>query len=189
MATKKAPKGGSRQGASGGGVDKSSRVAGARARETAKARRQKAFLAAFAETGNLTRSAEAAGVVRRQHYEWLEDAGYRKAFADAQAQATDALEAEARRRAVEGVEEPTGWYQGSPGGYVTRYSDTLLMFLMKGANPDKYKERTSVETADVDISTWNSPEDLPFLERLANGESPKAVELDRARSLVTRQTP
>ena len=59
-------------------------------------------------------------------------------------QAAQRLEAEAKRRAVEGVEEPV-FYQGKQCGVIKRYSDALLMFLLKGAMPDKYKERTSTE--------------------------------------------
>ena len=55
--------------------------------------------------------------------------------------AGDILEAEAHRRAVEGVEEPVGWYKGQAGGTVRRYSDVLLMFLLKGVLPERYKDR------------------------------------------------
>ena len=46
-----------------------------------------------------------------------------------------------RRRAVEGVEEPVGWYKGEAGGVVRKYSDTLLIFLLKGRKPEMYRER------------------------------------------------
>ena len=101
-----------------------------------------AFLAAFRESGNVTVAAEAARITRQTHYKWLaEDAAYAEEFADANDQAVDRLEEEARRRAIEGVEEPVGWYQGSAGGTVRKYSDTLLIFLLKGARPDRYRER------------------------------------------------
>lgn len=104
--------------------------------------KKRAFLAAFAETGNITRAAEAAEIDRTSHYVWLkDDAEYAAAFEDAREASVDALEAEARRRAVEGVAEPVGWYQGKPGGVVKRYSDTLLIFLLKGAKPEVYKDR------------------------------------------------
>lgn len=179
MATTKAGKG---KRTRGGEPRKTSRLLGAR--EGGKKARQNAFLAVYSETGNLTAAAQAAGVTRRQHYEWAEDPEYRKAFNDAQEQATDALEAEARRRAYQGVEEPTGWYQGSPGGYVTRYSDTLLIFLLKGMRPDRYKERSQVETVDADFSDWTAETDLPFIQRLAEGEPFSKVAADRARFLA-----
>lgn len=106
---------------------------------------QAAFLAAFRETGNVSLAASAADVDRSTHYKWLDEDGYSERFRLAQEDAVDALEAEARRRAVEGVEEPTGWYQGEPGGMVRKYSDTLLIFLLKGAAPHKYRERHELE--------------------------------------------
>jgi hypothetical protein len=107
---------------------------------------QKAFLAALCETGNITRAAEAAGVARRQHYNWLDnDSTYLKRFEECIDQAADNLEAEARRRAVEGVAEPV-FYKGKPIGAVRKYSDTLLIFLLKGARPDKYRERHQINS-------------------------------------------
>ena len=62
-------------------------------------------------------------------------------------------EVEARRRAVEGVEEPVGWFQGTPGGTVRKYSDTLLIFLLKGARPHKYRDniRAAPEEAEITV--------------------------------------
>jgi hypothetical protein len=41
-----------------------------------------------------------AGVVRSQHYVWMKDPEYAAAFAEAKEEACDALESEARRRAL-----------------------------------------------------------------------------------------
>lgn len=92
------------------------------------------FLEAFRANGNITVAAQEVGISRRLHYTWLEedrDGSYTQAYADATESAADLLEAEARRRAVDGVEEPVGWYKGEPGGTVRRYSDTLLIVLLK----------------------------------------------------------
>lgn len=103
---------------------------------------QPAFLEAYKETGSVRAACELVGINRRTHYVWMEeDETYPERFKDAQRDAAERLEEEARRRAVEGVREPVGWHQGQPGGYVQRYSDTLLIFLMKGAMPEKYRER------------------------------------------------
>lgn len=103
---------------------------------------QKAFLKAYTKHGTITHAAREAGFSHSYHYKWLDiDPEYPELFKAAHQEAVEALEREARRRAVEGVEEPTGWYQGQPGGFVKRYSDTLLIFLLKGALPDKYKDR------------------------------------------------
>jgi hypothetical protein len=105
----------------------------------------RAFLAAVAKTGNITRAAAIAGCSRQRHYQWLyRIEEYEKAFADAMDQAADLLEAEARRRAVEGVIEPV-FYQGATVGAIRSYSDTLLIFLLKGARPEKFRDRHHVE--------------------------------------------
>lgn len=104
--------------------------------------KQGRFLDSFLETANVSRACRVASINRATHYDWLaSDPEYAEAFREAEEHAADLLEAEARRRAVEGVEEPAGWYQGKPGGTVTKYSDTLLIFLLKGARPEKYRER------------------------------------------------
>jgi hypothetical protein len=69
------------------------------------------------------------------------DEAFRSAEAMAKEMAADRLEEEAWRRAVEGVEEPVGFYRGEPGAYVRRHSDTLLIFLLKGLRPEQYRER------------------------------------------------
>jgi hypothetical protein len=103
--------------------------------------RQDAFLAAFVEHATVTAAAHAAGIARRTHYWWLEtDEGYAKRFKDADDQVTEALEAEAKRRAHVGVSEPV-FYKGEAVGTIQKYSDTLLIFLLKARRPDVYRER------------------------------------------------
>ena len=120
-----------------------------------------AFLAAFRENGNVRRSAEIAGVDRVTVYNWLEhDASFPPAFNLAKKDAVEALESEARRRAVEGVrKEKPVYYLGQKVDTVveTDYSDTLLIFLLKGADPDKYRERQDVHvTGKVDNASGDS---------------------------------
>lgn len=51
----------------------------------------------------------------------------------------DRLEREAMRRAHEGVRKPV--YQGGKRvGFIQEYCDTLLIFLLKGLRPEKYRE-------------------------------------------------
>lgn len=100
------------------------------------------FIERLSQSGNVSDAAEYAGVARSTVYKHRnENETFSAAWDDAMEIATDALEAEARRRAVEGTTEPVGWYQGQPGGYVTRYSDNLLMFLLKAHRPEKFRER------------------------------------------------
>lgn len=56
---------------------------------------------------------------------------------------------------------PAGWYRGEPGGHVVEYSDTLLIFLMKGAMPDKYADRVQLRgaLANLDVVCRSHEED------------------------------
>ena len=100
-----------------------------------------AFLAAYAECGIVSKACKLAEVGRATHYVWInEDDEYKTAFEEAHRIAIEAMECEARRRAMEGWLEPV-FYQGEECGYVRKFSDTLLIFMMKGAMPEKYRER------------------------------------------------
>lgn len=111
--------------------------------------KKRAFLSAYSECGNVVRAAEAAGVHRSSHHHWAKaDEAYAQAFAEAERQAGVLLEAEARRRAAEGLIRKKFLRTGAPvidpatgEQYVEHeYSDTLLIFLLKGALPEKYRE-------------------------------------------------
>ena len=111
-------------------------------------RRKAAFLKAFPEIGTLTGTAKAVGFAMRSHYKWMEsDPDYAEAFQEAKIAAAERLELEATRRAVDGVDEPV-WYKGENVGHQKKYSDTLLIFLLKGAMPEKYKERFEHSTTE-----------------------------------------
>lgn len=100
-----------------------------------------AFLAAYAITGTITGAAEAAKIGDRSHYLWMtKHPEYKEAFESARQAFCESLEGEARRRAYEGVDEPV-FHQGELVGHKRRYSDTLLIFLMKGNMPDKYGDK------------------------------------------------
>ncbi len=102
--------------------------------------RQGIFLEAFARLGNISGAARETHILRKSHYDWMQDATYAARFREAEKVAGDALVQEARRRALQGVDRPV-FQGGRHVGSVTEYSDTLLMFLMKGAMPNVYRER------------------------------------------------
>jgi hypothetical protein len=107
-------------------------------------------LQAYADTGIIRRAADVANITRNSHYDWLRtDEHYAAAFREAEEQATDTLEEEARRRAVEGVVEPVGFYRGEHGGtFVRKYSDTLLRFLLEGRRRRIFGARTALTGPD-----------------------------------------
>jgi hypothetical protein len=105
--------------------------------------RAKAFLAAYAHCGNVTRAAKAAKISTTAHYKRLKaDPTYRLAFEQADIVATGLLEDEATRRAFAGVRKGIYW-QGYRVGYQLEYSDGLMMFLLRGRRPDKYRTETN----------------------------------------------
>lgn len=112
-----------------------------------------AFLTNLALTGNATEAAEAADIVpSTAHRARKSDAAFDAAWDEALEEAADRLETEARRRAVTGVDEPVfGSLGGKLGsgeiGTIRKYSDTLLIFLLKGARPSKYRENFNVNHA------------------------------------------
>lgn len=138
--------------------------------------KKRAFLAAYSEVGNITQAAIVAGVSRQSHYDWLkEDADYPQAFRTAGEEAGERLEQEARRRAVTGIDKPI-FQGGKQVGVVREYSDTLLIFLMKGNMPEKYKDRVHQEHSGLNGGPINinknidlanlTEEELEALEKL-----------------------
>lgn len=113
-------------------------------------RRKRAFLRALAQSGNVSLSCAAAGwrpdlarAARKQ------DASFSEAWDLALETAADLLEAEAFRRAVHGVQKAV-WHKPKEGApevidYETVYSDQLMQTLLKGAKPEKFRERHEVQ--------------------------------------------
>src|SRR5215469_15768 len=68
--------------------------------------RRERFLKSLADTGNVTAAVAVAGTSRTRVYELRKtDPAFAAAWEEAEEIAADALEAEARRRAVEGTQE------------------------------------------------------------------------------------
>lgn len=121
--------------------------------------KKKAFLYAYCEVMNITRAAKAADHTPRNHYHWMaNDPVYASAFHRAKAVGADMLECEAVRRAQEGVRR-LKFYQGQPitdpetgkPYFEHEYSDTLLIFLLNGAKPEKYKHRVE-SSGDMNLN-------------------------------------
>jgi hypothetical protein len=107
--------------------------------------KKRAYAVTFAMTGNHREAAKAAGICESTGLNWRKDTRPKnQAFLQAIEQggklACDRIEAEIHRRAIEGVVEPV-YQQGRQVGTVRRFSDTLLIFLAKGAMPHKYRDK------------------------------------------------
>jgi hypothetical protein len=99
------------------------------------------FLDALGRCGNVVDSCVAAKLPRCTVYAWRDsDPAFATAWEDALEIGIDALEAEAIRRAHDGWLEPI--YQGGKKvGDVRKYSDNLLITMLKGLRPEKYKDK------------------------------------------------
>lgn len=118
---------------------------------------QTAFLAAFSVLGQVQKSARAIGISFSTHNLWLreakKDGPYKKGFEIAQKIAQQSLEDEAVYRATEGLRKYKFDKDGNPikhpetgePYYEDVRSDLLLIFLLKAADPQKFRENSSVQ--------------------------------------------
>lgn len=102
------------------------------------------FLDRLASTANVTKSAEVSGAHLRTLYRWKEKfPDFAAAWREAERVGTALLEDEALRRAKDGCDRPV-FYEGEQCGVIREYSDTLMIFLLKARDPDKYRERVDI---------------------------------------------
>ncbi len=146
-------------------------------------KKQARFLSFYRNSGNIKFSCKYAGINRSTYYDWLkDDAEFSKQVADAEPEVDDTLEFAAYDRAVSGVpsyvvsqgkmvyeEIPLFDEDGKPkldkwnkpeyarGKPLVerKYSDTLLITLLKARMPDKYKERVQNEHTGKDGKPLN----------------------------------
>jgi len=102
------------------------------------------FLEAYAMTGNITVSSEAAAIAPHTvRMKRDSDPEFSLRFDEAYDEFRSTLEVEGYRRAVEGVLEPV--YQGGKlVGHKRAYSDGLLQTYLKAHHP-KYKDKVAIE--------------------------------------------
>ena len=110
-----------------------------------------AFLGALAETCNITEACRTVDVARSAVYQWRqEDAAFAARWKMALDIGAESLEDEAVRRARDGYDKPV--FQGGQFvGVVREYSDTLMVFLLKGARPKKYRENVHVRSETISL--------------------------------------
>jgi hypothetical protein len=102
------------------------------------------FLLFLSRSGQLVSSAAQAGVSSqtvRNHRE--ADPEFDTLVEDAISRYRDSVDAEIKRRGIDGIEEPV-FYQGVVVGWLRRYSDALALAHAKAHDP-RYRERTQLD--------------------------------------------
>ncbi len=143
--------------------------------------KKRAFLLAYCETCNIVQAALLSGVPRSSHYSWKNaDDDYAEAFSRAQPIAAELLEARMTDRALNGLKRYK-FFKGDPirmpcpgdhpeaielldseqkstgvffwHYYEVDYPETTAIFLLKGAMPEKYRERYEVRVSDEELDS------------------------------------
>lgn len=108
--------------------------------------RAEVFCQELARTAQVSAASEILQITRQTAYAWREKyPEFEKGWDAALKVGMTRLEDEGVRRAVDGVLEPV-YYRGKVVGKITKYSDTLLTFMLAAHNP-KYG-KTRVEGPD-----------------------------------------
>lgn len=148
--------------------------------EKQKTAAQQTFLDALAGGATVADAARAAKTAKTTAYQWrAADPAFAKEWAIAYQIGGDTLEAEAQRRAVEGVLKPV-FHQGKVVGHVREYSDTLLIFLLKARNPHRFCDRVRAAAIEREIAE--------ALAKSANNATTTAAEIvARLKSLAAQK--
>jgi hypothetical protein len=105
------------------------------------------FLRFLAQTGSPTVAVRLTGIDRSTMTKYrARNAQFRRDYKRAKRDAVDAMEHEARKRAVKGTLVPI-YQNGRRVGYKIERSDALLMFMLRAERPEKFKDRSTVEHA------------------------------------------
>ena len=130
------------------------------------------FLAALSKCGNIGESCRAAGIGRSTLYEHrAKSRPFSAAWDAALDEAADVLEAEVRRRGMTGVLTAV-YHRGKVVGRVRRYSDTLLIFLLKSVKPERFDDQARLRklAAAGDLPAVDTAMELARLTQQMVGE-------------------
>lgn len=129
---------------------------------------QEPFLDSLRQGHTISHAAKDAGITTGTAYQARGiDPDFFAEWDDALEQGTDLLEEEAWRRAKEGTPEPV-FFQGEIVGHVIKFSDNLLLELLRSRRPEKYRQRQ--DNRNAGDARPLSAEDLDVARRL--GQNP-----------------
>lgn len=104
------------------------------------------FFVAFADSGLVKDACSFAGISRQTAYEERKtNPHFAERWEDVEEDTTQQMEREAIRRGMEGVAEPVIFKGEDTGISIQKYSDTLLIFMLKARRPETYRERVDVK--------------------------------------------
>lgn len=129
-----------------------------------------AFLSALTEGRPISEAARIAKITSDRAYAHRRtNHDFRAAWKLAVDLGTGLLEQEAYRRAYHGVEEPV-YYQGTECGRVRRYSDGMMMFLLKARKPEVYRDMVEQGKGGVNVSVQANIAAVDLLRKQLTGE-------------------
>jgi hypothetical protein len=147
------------------------------------------FLATLAQGHSVTDAAIKAGVNRVTVYRWrADDPDFAAGWDDAWEQRGDVLEQTAFNRAVTGWLEPVYTVKGELAGKVRKYSDSLLVTLLKGAKPERYRENLKV-TGSMQTTLIPSEATAATLSVLLEAIEDNPAMIEAASRLLMAPTP
>lgn len=140
-------------------------------------KRDDVFIEELRKRGNVSAACRIADISRQTAYDWRNSFPiFKQRWDDACIEAKERLEEEAFRRAHDGVQSHRKTFdlKGNVTSeeIITKYSDTLMIFLLKSLDRDKYQDRIDV-LRQVEIRTQD--ELGKFLDKLRIAD-PEAYE-------------
>jgi len=112
------------------------------------------FFAALASGATIGDACLAAGYSRGGVFRYkTNDPEFARLWKEADDAAVERMEQEADRRAIEGTLKPV-FNKGVECGYIREFSDTLLIFRLKGKRPEIYRDNVNVnfgKLSDADL--------------------------------------
>lgn len=132
------------------------------------------FIDALSTSGVVSTACKVAGIHHSTAYdERRRNEAFAASWDTALVGAVEGMEQEAWRRAVQGNDEPV-FQRGEQIGMVRKYSDTLLIFLLKANKPEKYRDNYKAPVPqppadldlDADVSLMSEEERRVYQVRL-----------------------
>ncbi len=132
------------------------------------AKKKQKFIELLAEYGVVSYAAKGVCISRPTAYHARkDDATFAEAWDEAIETSIENMEKAAYERSVKGVDTPLTFKGKLTGDSVKSYSDILLMFLMKGNKPDKYRDNAKPVQVNLNLGADTLSNDQ--LSRIAQG--------------------